>query len=325
MKTSRRRLLTAAIGSAAFYAIPRIATAENYPSRAIKFLVPVSPGAGTDSVARVMADYLSRKMKSTWVVENQGGASGQIATQATARSPADGYNLMLGYVSTHGTLPAYRKVPYDPINDFTHIAMIGGAPNVLVTNMSGPETFEEFLEQTKKNPGKYTYASAGVGSITHLVFEGLKLGTGINVLHVPYRGLGPGFNDMVAGQVQFAMPGLAGALPYVNSGRLRALAVSGSQRAPLLPKVRTFKEIGIPDFETVQWLGIMGPKRISEEIAQVLWSAVDQVLGEKEVKDRLANEGIATMPMTQQAFSDYVSADLAHWTKIVTSQGLREA
>jgi len=325
MKTSRRRLLTAAIGSAAFYAIPRIATAENYPSRAIKFLVPVSPGAGTDSVARVMADYLSRKMKRTWVVENQGGASGQIATQATARAPADGYNLMLGYVSTHGTLPSYRKVPYDPINDFTHIAMIGGAPNVLVTNMSGPETFEEFLEQTKKNPAKYTYASAGVGSITHLVFEGLKLGTGINVLHVPYRGLGPGFNDMVAGQVQFAMPGLAGALPYVNSGRLRALAVSGSQRAPLLPKVRTFKEIGIPDFETVQWLGIMGPKRIPEEIAQALWSAVDQVLGEKEVKHRLANEGIATMPMTQQAFSDYVSADLAHWTKIVTSQGLREA
>ncbi|HLU04740.1 MAG TPA: tripartite tricarboxylate transporter substrate binding protein [Advenella sp.] len=325
MTLNRRHLLKTALGGAALCAIPKIAFAKDYPDRPIRFVVPVSPGAGTDTVARIMADNLSRVMKTTWVVENQGGASGQIATQAAARASPDGYNLILGYVSTHGTLPAYRKVPYDPIKDFTHIAMMGGAPNVLVTNMSGPETFEQFLEVTKKNPGKFSYASGGVGSITHLVFEGLKLIADIDVLHVPYRGLGPGFNDMVAGQIQFCMPGLAGATPYIQSGRMRALAVSGAQRAPLLPEVRTFKEIGIPELETVQWLGIMGPKNMPAHITQTLWSAVDHVLAEPEVKKRLAGEGIETMPMTQQAFSKYVSEDLAHWQKIVNSQGLREA
>lgn len=325
MKMNRRHLLKTVLGGAAFCAIPKIVIAKGYPDRAIRFVVPVSPGAGTDSVARIMADYLSRTMKTTWIVENQGGASGQIATQAMARASPDGYNLILGFVSTHGTLPAYRKVPYDPIKDFTHIAMMGGAPNVLVTSMSGPKTFEEFLDVVKKNPGKFSYASGGVGSITHLVFEGLKLITDIDVLHVPYRGLGPGFNDMVAGQIQFCMPGLAGATPYIKSGRMRALAVSGAQRAPLLPGVRTFKEIGIPELETVQWLGIMGPKEMPPGITQMLWSAVDRVLALPEVKKRLADEGIETMPMTQDAFSKYVSDDLAHWQRIVNSQGLREA
>ncbi len=325
MIINRRHLLKTVLGGAAICAIPKIVIAKGYPERAIKFVVPVSPGAGTDSVARIMADYLSRTMKATWVVENQGGASGQIATQATARASPDGYNLLLGYVSTHGTLPAYRRVPYDPIKDFTHIAMMGGAPNVLVTNMSGPKTFEEFLDVVKQNPGKFSYASGGVGSITHLVFEGLKLMADIDVLHVPYRGLGPGFNDMVAGQIQFCMPGLAGATPYIKSGRMRALAISGAHRAPLLPDVRTFKEIGIPELETVQWLGIMGPKEMSPDITQTLWSAVDRVLALPEVKKRLAGEGIETMPMTQEAFSKYVSDDLAHWQKIVNSQGLREA
>lgn len=321
----RRRVLGMAARSAAVAGlVPACALAQSYPSRPVRLLVPVSAGGGTDMIARVVADQLSRGMNQPWVVENQGGAGGQIASQATARAEPDGYNLMIGYVSTHGTLPALRKVPYDPIRDFTHIAMIGGAPNVLVAQPSGPASFEDFLAEVRAHPGKASYASAGVGTITHLVFEGLKLATNTSVLHVPYRGIAPGINDMVAGQVQYAMPGLAGVLPYIRAGKLRALAVTGPDRHPLLPEVRTLKEIGIPHFEAVQWVGIMGPAHLPPAVVRDLSAAVAQVLGRKETADKLAGEGIRVMPMSQPDFSAYVVADLTRWRTIVRERGLQE-
>lgn len=321
----RRRILAAAGGTAvAGGLMPACVLAQSYPSRPIRLLVPVSAGGGTDMIARVIADQLSRTMKQTWVVENQAGAGGQIASQATARAEPDGYNLMIGYVSTHGTLPAVRKVPYDPIRDFTRIAMIGGAPNVLVGQLSGPASFEDFLADARAHPGKTSYASAGVGTITHLVFEGLKLATGVSVLHVPYRGIAPGINDMLAGQIQYAMPGLAGVLPHIRSGKLRALAVTGPDRHPLLPDVRTLKEIGIPNFEAVQWVGIMGPANLPPAVVQALTAAMAQVLGRKETAEKLAGEGIRLMPMSQQEFSSYATADLARWQNIVKERGLQE-
>ncbi len=322
----RRRLLVGALGSAAMAKFPvGVAAPVSYPDRPVRLLVPVSVGGGTDIIARLVADQLGRAMSQTWIVENQGGASGQIATQATARAAADGYNLMIGYVSTHGTLPALRKLPYDPIRDFSHIAMIGGAPSVLVTSHRGPVTFEEFLADCRAHPGKANYASAGNGTITHLEFEGLMLATGLELTHIPYRGLGPAFTDLLAGQVQYAMPGLAGVLPHIRSGAIRAIAVSGPQRAALLPDVPTLKELGVPHFEDVQWVGVMGPANIPPAIVRTLSGAINGALGDGGLAEKLSAEGIAVMPMSPQAFNEYVSADLARWQKIVHERGLKES
>jgi tripartite-type tricarboxylate transporter receptor subunit TctC len=298
--------------------------AQGFPDRPIKLVVPVSPGGGTDMVARLMADAMSASLGQPIVVTNQGGAGGQIATQATARAAADGYSLMLGYVSTHGTLPVVRHVPYDPVGDFTPIVMIGGAPNVLVGPPDGPTTFKDFLLEVKREPTMYSYASAGAGTITHLVFERLKSATGISLTHIPYRGIGPAMTDLLSGQVSFSMAGLAGVLPYIRTGKLRALAVTGANRHPLIPDVPTLKELGVTDFESVQWLGIMGPAGLPAAVTARLSAAGMKVLKDPDFEAKLASEGIQIIPLTGRAFSAYVAKDIERWAAIVKERNLKE-
>lgn len=305
-------------------ALPLHARANAYPSRPIKFIVTVAAGGGTDLIARVATDYLARTLGQPWVIENQGGAGGQIGTQSTARAAPDGYNLMLGYVSTHGTLPAFKNVPYDPIRDFTPIGMIGGAPNVLVCAADNPQTsFAAFVAEAKKNPGQFSYGSAGSGSITHLVFEQLKLATGISVVHIPYRGIGPALNDILGHQIQYSMPGLAGAISQIEAGKLRALAVTGPQRHRLLPDVPTLKELGIDNFEAVQWVGIMGPAGIPPAIVSQLNAAILEMLAHPEFAEKLAGIGIDVMPMPTSEFSSYVAKDLTKWRSVVKEGNLK--
>ena len=325
---TRRLVLHGALAGLAGAAAvrPLAALAQDYPSRPVRLLVPVAAGGGTDMIARVVADALSRTMGQPWVVDNQAGAGGQIASQAIVRAEPDGYNLLLGYVSTHGTLPAVRKLSYDVLKDFTPIAMIGGAPNVLVcSSAGGPKTFAEFLKDTRANPGKASYGSAGAGTITHLVFEHLKLATGISVVHVPYRGIAPTLTDVMAGQVQYAMPGLAGALTYIKAGKLRPLAVTGPARHPQLPDVPTLEELGVKNFKAVQWVGIMGPARLPAPVVAKLEAACTQVLAKPELAAKLSGEGLQMMPMTQRAFADYVAADLSRWRTVVKEQGIQES
>jgi len=321
---SRRRMLTGMLGAAAATILPGTLRAQTYPSRPIRLLVPVSAGGGTDLIARVVADATSRVMSQSWVVENQAGAGGQIATQALARSEPDGHHLMIGYVSTHGTLPALRDVPFDPVADFTRIAMIGGAPNVLVCNAgTGPKTFSEFLSQVRAAPGKASFGSAGVGTITHLVFEHLKIAADIDVLHVPYRGIAPAINDLMAGQIGYSMPGMAGAIAGIRSGKLRALAVSGRARHRLLPDIPTFQEQGLAGFEALQWVGIMGPAGLPEPITQILNASINKALSDPALEDKLSTEGIEIMPMSPQEFAHYAETDLNRWHEVVKVQGLR--
>lgn len=325
---SRRRVLWTALASGAcsLAGFPGLAHAQAFPNRPIKLLVPVAAGGGTDLVARVVADALSRSMGQTWVVQNQSGAGGQIASQATALAAADGYNLMLGYVSTHGTLPAVRKLPYDTQKDFTYIGMIGGAPNVLVSNAAGgPQSFQQFLSEVRANPGKASFGSAGLGTITHLVFERLKAATNTSIVHVPYRGVAPVMNDLLANQIQYAMPGLAGALNHIRSGKVTALVVTGPRRHPLLPEVPTLKELGLPDFEAVQWVGIMGPAGIPADVSQKLSASLNEVLKQKELADKLTSEGIETMPMSAEAFRSYVAADFVRWRDVVKKGDIKES
>jgi tripartite-type tricarboxylate transporter receptor subunit TctC len=323
----RRAVLTAvASGASSIAAFPGLAHAQAFPNRPIKLVVPVAAGGGTDLIARVVADALSRNMGQSWVVNNQSGAGGQIASQATAQAAPDGYSLMIGYVSTHGTLPAVRKLPYDTQKDFSYIGMIGGAPNVLVANAaSGPKSFQQFLSDVRANPGKASFGSAGAGTITHLVFERLKAATKTFVVHVPYRGIAPVMTDLLANQIQYAMPGLAGVLNHIRSGKVTALAVTGPRRHSLLPDVPTLKELGLPDFEAVQWVGIMGPAGIPADVSQKLTTSLNEVLKQKELAEKLTSEGIELMPMSVEAFRSYVAADFVRWRDVVKSRDIKES
>jgi tripartite-type tricarboxylate transporter receptor subunit TctC len=323
----RRAVLTAMAGGAFSLAtFPGSARAQAFPNRPIKLLVPVAAGGGTDLIARVVADALSRNMGQTWVVQNQAGAGGQIATQATALAVADGYNLMLGYVSTHGTLPAIRKLPYDTEKDFSYIGMIGGAPNVLIASATGgPASFQQFLSDVRATPGKASFGSAGIGTITHLVFERLKAATNTSIVHVPYKGVAPLMNDLLANQIQYAMPGLAGALNHIRSGKVKPLAVTGPRRHSLLPEVPTLKELGLPDFEAVQWVGIMGPAGLPADVNQKLTASLNEVLKQKELAEKLTGEGIEIMPMSVEAFRAYVAADFVRWREVVKKGDIKES
>lgn len=325
--TRRLAVLTGlASGVSSLGIFPSLAQAQAFPNRPIKLVVPVAAGGGTDLVARVVADALSRSMGQSWVVNNQSGAGGQIAYQATASAAPDGYSLMVGYVSTHGTLPAVRKLPYDPQKDFSYIGMIGGAPNVLVSNQtSGPQSFQQFLTEVRSNPGKASFGSAGAGTITHLVFERLKAATKTFVVHVPYRGIAPVMTDLLANQIQYAMPGLAGALNHIRSGKVKALAVTGPRRHPLLPEVPTLKELGLSDFEAVQWVGIMGPAGMPAEVSQKLTVSLNEVLKQKAVAEKLTSEGIELMPMSVEAFRSYVAADFVRWREVVKNRDIKES
>ena len=250
--------VAALIGGAPLDAIAQ----TTYPSKPIKIIAPVQPGGGVDLVARQTGDGLSKALGQPVVVENQSGGGGVVGSQATARAAPDGYTLMVGYVGTHGTNPAVRKLPYDAIKDFTPIAMVGGTPNVLVVPPSVPaDTLRDFIAYAKANAGKLSYGSSGPGTLTHLAMEQLKVTAGLDIVHVPYRGIGPAFADILGGQTQAMFPGLAAALPHIKAGKVKPLAVTGNKRHPLVPDVPTFEELGFAGFDGVQWYGIVGPRQ----------------------------------------------------------------
>ena len=264
----RRHLLHAA---AAALALPAPVRAQSYPTKPIRYIVPVAAGGGNDMIARVVTERWGRALGQNFVVENLGGGGGVIACQTAARAPADGYTLLQGYVATHGTTPATRRVAYDAIRDFTPIGMIGATPNVLAINDAVPaKTIKEFIDYVKRNPGKVSYGSAGPGSLTHMTMELFKQETGAFMLHIPYRGIAPAITDLLGGQTQAMFPGLAAALPHLRSGRMRALAVTGRARSPQLKDVPTMEEVGFKGFDAMQWYGTVGPAGMPADVVKRL-------------------------------------------------------
>ncbi|HSH92163.1 MAG TPA: tripartite tricarboxylate transporter substrate binding protein [Ramlibacter sp.] len=288
-----------------------------YPNRPVKIIAPQAPGGGVDLVARIIADRLSRSLGQSFVVENQAGAGGSIATQAAARAAPDGYTLMIGYVATHATNPAVRKVPYDAIKDFTPIAMIGGTPNLLVVSPALPvNTLAEFVEFARKNPQRVNYGTSGKGTLNHLVMEQFKYAARYESLSVPYRSIGQAFTDLVGGQVQAIFPGLAAGLPHVRTGAVKPLAVTGAKRHPLLPDVPTFKEAGYENFEGLTWYGIVGPAGMPPAVVRTLNAEINRILAQPDFRDKLSSEALDTMPMTPQQFGAYIAREIQHWTGV---------
>jgi tripartite-type tricarboxylate transporter receptor subunit TctC len=288
-----------------------------YPSKAIKIIAPVQPGGGVDLVARTIGERLQKALGQPVVIENQSGGGGIVGSQATARATPDGYTLMVGYVGTHGTNPAVRKLPYDAIKDFTPIAMVGGTPNVLVVPPSLPvKTLPEFIDYAKANKGKLSYGSSGPGTLTHLAMEQLKVETGIDLQHVAYRGISPAITDILGGQTQALFPGLAAALPHIKADKMRPLAVTGARRHPLLPDVPTLEELGHKGFDGVQWYGIVGPANLPPAIVATLNKAINDALSDPALRERLSGEALEPMPMTPEQFGAYMRGDIAKWTKV---------
>ena len=290
------------------------AAAQTYPVKPVRIVVPAQPGGGLDLIGRTFADQLGRSMGQTFVVENISGGGGTIASQTVARSAPDGYTLMVGYVGTHGTNPAVRKVPYDAVRDFTAIAMVGGTPNVLVVQPSMPVAdVASLIEFVKKNPSRTNYASGGIGTLNHLAMEQFRGAAGFEAVVVHYRGIGPAINDFRSGQTMMMMPGLAAALPHIKGQKMRPLAVTGLKRHPLLPDVPTIEESGFSGFDGVQWYGIVGPAKLPAEITSRLSAEINKALASRSLQERLSAEAIEPMPMTPQQFGRFIEAEIVRW------------
>jgi len=297
----------------------RTAAAQDvYPNRPVKIIAPQAPGGGVDLVARIIAERLHLALGQPFVVENQAGAGGAIATQMVARAKPDGYTLMIGYVATHATNPAVKKnLGYDAVRDFTPIAMIGGTPNLLVVAREVPvSSLQEFVAYAKANPGKVDYGTSGVGTLNHLAMEQFKHASGVPSMAVPYRSIGQAFTDAVGGQIAVIFPGLAAAMPHVRSGALKPLAVTGDKRHPLLPDVPTFKELGYEGFDALTWYGIVGPANLPEAITKKLNEEINKALAVPAVQQTFAAQALDVMPMTPQQFGKYIASEIAHWTAV---------
>jgi len=317
----RRHALSVGTVLALAALLPALSSAQDYPTKTVKIVAPVQPGGGVDLVARTVAEQLGRSLGQTFIVENLSGGGGVIAAQTVAKAAPDGYTLMLGYVATHGTVPAVRKVPYDAVKDFTPVAMVAGTPNVLVAAMNVPVTdLKSLVEYAKKN--KVSYGSAGQGSLTHLAMEQLRTAAGFEAVHAAYRGIGPAITDILGGQTQMMMPGLAAAVPHIRAGKMKPLAVTGLKRHPLLPEVPTFEELGYKGFDGVQWYGIVGPAGMPAAVTKKLNDEINKAIGTPELQKRLSGEALDVMPMSPEQFGQFMQADIAKWAKLAKERNI---
>ena len=318
----RRTLLQAA---PALVLLPGLARAQMaYPAKPIRYIVPVAAGGGSDMVGRTVTERWGQQLKQSFIVDNQGGGGGVIACQATVRAAADGYTLMQGYVATHGTSPATRKVPYDPVKDFSAIGMIGATPNVLVVNAALPvKTIKEFIEYVRKNPGRISYGSAGQGSLTHLTMELFKQQIQSFMVHIPYRGIAPAFTDLIGGQTQAMFPGLAAAIPHIRSGRVRPLAVTGLQRHPQFKDLPTLDESGFKGFDAQQWYGVVGPAGMPAPIVRQLNETLATVLRSPELREKLSVEAIEPQVMSPEQFATFIKSDIERWTQLARDRKIQ--
>ena len=327
-KNETRRCIKVILHPSAFilccaFAAPAV-HAQQYPSRAIRLVVPSAPGGGTDITARIIAPKLSELLGQQVVVENRAGAGTMIGGEVVARAAPDGYTLLVG-ISTLAINPAmYRKVPYDALRDFAPVSQLVSLPNVLVTHPSLPvRTVKELIAFAKQRPGQIYYASAGVGTNPHLSVELFLSLTGLRMIHVPYKGSGQGIVDVVAGHVPVMMPSILTGLPHAKGGRVRALGVTSAKRAGGAPQVPTIAEAGVPGYEAVQWFGVLAPAGTPREIVARLHGEVVRTLQSAEIRDRLAGDGADPVGSTPEEFAAFLRAETVKWAKVVKAAGIQ--
>ncbi|MSQ57355.1 MAG: tripartite tricarboxylate transporter substrate binding protein [Limnohabitans sp.] len=295
-----------------------------YPQKNIKLLVPVAVGGGADMVARMVSEKMAQTLGVPIVIENKAGASGSIAALEVAKAQPDGYTLMQCFVATRSTNPAVLPIKYDPIAEFSPIGMMARTSNVLVV---GPKNqvkiFAEFLALARKSQGSMSYSSAGSGSATHLIMAYLENQTQINLVHAPYKGAAPAIQHLLGGQVDAMFPSLTTALPYIQSGKLRALAVASPKRDPLIPDVPTVAELGFPGFSAIQWWGLCAPAHTPQSIILQLNKALNLALELPDIQKRLLQMAAEPTPITADQFSSFMKAEVLKWPQLVKNTGIK--
>jgi tripartite-type tricarboxylate transporter receptor subunit TctC len=319
--STRRTFLALAAGTM----VPRAAIAQAYPGRPIRLVVPSSAGAGvTDIMARLVGQKLGETLGQQVVIDNRPGASGILGAEVVAKAPADGYTLLIANVSLIVNPYLYAKMPYDPLADFMPVTMVNTAPQQLVVHPSVPaKTVAELVAHAKANPGKLNYGSGGLGSTPFLAAELFKSITGIDVVHVPYKGGAPAIAELVGGQLTFMIENVPGTNPLVRSGKLRALAITSTQRSPIAPDLPTMIEAGVPGYEMSGWNAIFAPKGTPAPVVARLQAELARILRSPEMKEQFAALGAEPIGNTSEELAAFLKADKARWGKIIEEKGIK--
>ncbi len=324
MAHPRRRILQLAGGAVALLAAPRLARAQAYPARPVRFLVGQAAGSSSDITARLIAQWLSEKLGQQFVVETRPGAGGNIATEAAARAPADGYTLLL--VNAQNTINAalYEKLEFDFLRDIAPVAWVDRVPLVMEVTPAFPATtVPEFIAYAKANPGRINMASAGIGGPQHVAGELFKSMAGVDMMHVPYRGTTPAVTDLLAGQVQVMFDVTPTALPQIKAGKLRALAVTTAERLPALPDVPPLGDF-LKGYEATAWIGVGAPRGTPADLIATLNREINAALGDATIRQRLADLGAVVVPPNSPAeFARFIAEDAAKWSKVIKSAGIK--
>jgi tripartite-type tricarboxylate transporter receptor subunit TctC len=314
----RGSLAAAAFCHAVALSLPGGTEAQPYPSKAIRFIVPYAAGGATDIITRVVSPRLADGLNQQIVVENRPGAGAIIGTSLLAKSPADGYTLMMAEIA-HGANPAlHSKLPYDTTKDFTPVSLVALLPTILVVHPSLPvKSVKQLVALAKARPGQLSYSSSGVGSANFLATELFKSEMGLDVVHIPYQGGGQAIVSVVSGEAQMLFVTVPPALPHVKSGRVRVLALTGAKRIAALPDVPTIAEAGIPGFEISLWVGVLAPAGTPESVVTRLHGEIVRALAVPDVRERIAGLGAEVVGSTPQELDRYIRAEIARWSKVI--------
>jgi len=322
VRTARLAVVAVVLAMTAFASTAT--RAQNFPARPLKVIVPFSPGGAVDGPMRVIAQELGRRLGQQVVVENRPGAGATIGTDLVAKSPPDGYTLLLASQTNAISATLYPKLPFDPLDDFTPIGLIGREPGVLVVNPALPvRTLQEFVAYAKARPGQLDFASSGNGSGQHLFMAMLASMTGMKLTHVPYKGSGQATTDLLGGRIAASIPGTAGMVAHIKAGKLRALAVTGRKRSPQLPDVPTVAESGVPGYEAYVWMGLMAPRGTPPAIVDLINRELRQTFATDEVRNYMTGVGIEIVVSSPDEFGAFFRAERDRWAKVIAFAGLR--
>ena len=319
-----RYALIVAVSAALLIAGTCAHAADVYPSKPVRLILPFGAGASTDIIGRIFAQRMSEAWGQTIVVDNRPGAAGILGTELAARAAPDGYTIFTYGINQTITPHLYKKLPYDALRDFMPLSLYATMPNILCVNLSFPaKTVGEFIKHVKANPGKFKFASSGVGASPHLTMELFKAMTATDIVHVPYKVASQGYTDTISGEVQAFFFNLPGPLPFIKAGRMRALAVTSAKRAEQLPNVPTVIESGVPDFEVTVWQGYAMPKGTSKAHVASVHAAMMKAFAAPDLKQRFFDNGVAAAPQTPDEFTKFINMEYAKWQKAVALSGAK--
>ncbi len=327
MNDKRRMLLVLAVcapTTAAALAIPAVVRSADYPLRPLRLVVPFPPSGAADILARTIAPKFGQELRQQVVVDNRPGANGVIGFDLVARSPADGYTLLIGFTTGVAINPMVSKVSYDPIRDFAPVSIVARTPMMLIAHPSFPgNSVKELIALAKAAPGKLSYASPGTGNPNHLAGEMFKSMAGVDLVHIPYKGAGPVMVDVMGGHVPIAFVTLAAALPHVRAGKLKSLAITSDKRWPALPEIMTMADAGLHGLEVIEWFGILAPARTPKAAISRLNEEIVKTVRSPEVNARLAEQGLEPYVTSSEQFATVIRADIDKWSKVIKHVGIR--